>query len=65
MKVKELIEKLKTFDPEKEVVVDAYQCGYSIATEVYDTQVFKHGTREKTWGDGDYFFLAEKNIQPS
>lgn len=57
MKVKELIEKLQAFDPEKEVVVDGYESGYDVVRELYEVQAFKHASREKAWYDGDYFIF--------
>ena len=57
MKVSELIEELKSFDPEMEVVVDGYETGYDVVRSISKVEVFKPKADiidHKAWYDGDY-----------
>jgi hypothetical protein len=54
MNVKELIEHLKTFDPELMVVVDGYETGYDEIKKVYPIDKLKKLSPEKAYYDGEY-----------
>lgn len=50
MKVKELIAELQKYDPEAEVVLDAYELGVNDARKVVAATVFKNENRPYWYG---------------
>ena len=54
MKVKELIERLKEFDPEATVVVDGYETRFDEVTEIEYIAGLRKLPEDKAWYDGEY-----------
>lgn len=61
MKVSELIENLKQFNPELEVVVDGYETGYDILKEISQIVVIP-ASKNKGWYDGEYRDIEENPL---
>jgi hypothetical protein len=63
MKVKELIEKLQTFDPELEVYVDGYEGGYGTPQDLFQTPMKLNVHDEGYYGPHE-LHRATDNGQP-
>jgi len=54
MKVKDLIEKLQTEDPEMKVVVTGYECGYDELKYLNRVGICKNLKKKDKWWEGEY-----------
>jgi hypothetical protein len=53
MKVKELIERLKEFDPEAIVVVDGYETDYDVVKTIRSKKLLDPKIGDKPWYEGE------------
>lgn len=54
MKVKELIDLLKTEDPEMKVMVTGYECGYDELEEIVKVGIVKNLKKGDKWWEGEF-----------
>lgn len=54
MNVKELIEKLSLEDPNMQVVVNAYECGYDTLEEVVVVKMVQNFNRGEKYWEGEF-----------
>lgn len=54
MNVKELIEKLSLEDPNMQVVVNAYECGYDALEEVVVVKMVQNFNRGEKYWEGEF-----------
>ena len=60
MKVKDLIKKLETFDPEMEVFVDGYEGGVDTPSKVSKQKVLLNVNEEDYYGSHEICFKGKK-----